>query len=134
MEVKRGVSRTVLLFGPWAIKIPSWRNGIVFFVGGMYCNLVEAERWRTAASYPEKAKHFARVLWCAPFGLCAVQERCLPLDRLLTRQEVQALPLIGYDNNAHNAGVRNGRIVVFDYATGFLDLVEPENVYDALAT
>lgn len=109
--IARGVSRTVLLIGPWAIKAPSLRNGQRYFVKGMYGNILEADHWR-------KSRHpnLAPVYAVGPFGLWLVMRRYRTLvRRRLTNEEIAALPFIGLDNNGANVAWDNGRFVVIDY-------------------
>lgn len=102
----RGMSRTVLLLGSVAIKVPSLRNGPIFWLYGALGNALESERW-------QQTRHpsLGYVYWCAPFGLFLIMKRYQMLDRLLTRQEVH----LEIDNNGCNVGVEDGRPVLIDY-------------------
>lgn len=118
--VRTGANRTVLLIGAWAIKVPSFRNGVTYFVTGMLANLLERDRWRLS-HHP----NLAPVYLSLPFGLLNVCKRYRHIPaRLLTKVELAQLPLIGFDNNGHNAAWEGGRIVAIDYgnADTYLDL------------
>jgi hypothetical protein len=110
-EIRRGVNRTVLLIGPWAIKVPSFRNGSRYFVYGMLGNLLERDHWRMS-HHPR----LAPVLACGPLGLLLVMER-LPfvLDRALTPDELRQFPFLNLDNNGDNVGIGPHGLTLFDY-------------------
>lgn len=113
------MGRTALLVYGVVVKVPSLRNGIKYFVMGMLANILERERW-TLSKHPM----LAPVYWCAPFGLVSVQKRCEPvLPRLLTSEEVAALPFIGYDNNGHNAAITEAGVVLVDYGNPGMYLI-----------
>lgn len=116
MPIKRGVSRTVLLVGRWAVKLPSWRNGAIFWLRGLLANCLEAERWQLS-HHP----HLARVIWCAPLGVIQVMVR---YDRLvgvpLPQGALAVFPFIQpawcIDNNGANIAVADdGRLILIDY-------------------
>lgn len=115
MQIAVGASRRALLVGRWAIKLPHWRNGAIFWLRGLLANMYEAERWRLSG-HPA----LARVVWCAPLGLLLVAERHGPLvGRLLTRDELAVFPFTTpdcIDNNGHNIAVSpDGGFVLLDY-------------------
>lgn len=122
MSFKAGVSRVVLLVGRFAIKVPNPRWGMKYFVMGMLGNMLERERW-VLSKHPA----LVPVLACAPLGLLAIQRRCSEIaPRLLTKDEITNLPFIGYDNNGHNAGLLDGRLVLFDYGNADMYLIAGE--------
>lgn len=111
--VKRGMSRMVLLIGPWAIKVPSGHNGLRLWVNGWLANLLETERWRSV-EHTRSAVFFAPV-YVSLAGLLIVMRRETPVQRRLTATECDMLPIANLDNNGHNIGMRGGHLVVFDY-------------------
>lgn len=106
-----GVNRTVIFIGSYAIKFPSFRNGIKYFVYGMLANMLEYEKWNLS-----KSPYLMPVYYRFPFGLFTVNKRYYNvLDRLLTKEELDKLPLINFDNNGNNAAIDNGQIIIIDY-------------------
>lgn len=114
MKICRGMSRFVLLVGPWAIKIPrfSHEEGARSFVRGMLANLNETNFWQIS-----RHPALAEVLLCGPLGLILVMRRYdAPLGRRLTSDEMRRLPLINFDNNGQNVAVgQRGELVAIDY-------------------
>lgn len=127
IATRRGVSRTVLLIGPWAVKLPSFRHGPVYFVYGLLGNLLEAERWALS-----RHKRLAPVLWCAPLGALLVMRRARGpvVGRLLSKAELAQFPFTdatggsGVDNNGHNVTVEPcGGLLLVDYGDPGMYLV-----------
>jgi hypothetical protein len=112
---RRGVTRLVLLVGPWAIKAPrlnSWRQ----FLWGLLANLQEAEWSRTR--WPQ----LCPVLWSIPGGLLLVMRRA----HELTADEFAAFDVDAFrgsvpgatlpvENKRDSFGWLNGRVVAVDY-------------------
>jgi hypothetical protein len=81
-RIAYGVTRTVLLIGPWAFKFPSmveWR----LFLLGLLANM--QERTFSRVGWPE----LCPVLWSLPGGWLVVMRRA----RELTREEFDQLDL-----------------------------------------
>jgi len=81
-RIAYGVTRTVLLIGPWAFKFPSmveWR----LFLLGLLANM--QERKFSRVGWPE----LCPVLWSIPGGWLVVMRRA----RELTRQEFDQIDL-----------------------------------------
>lgn len=110
--IRHGYSRTVLLIGPWAVKVPSVR-GYRRFLWGLLSNLAEAARRQTPGAAP--------VLLRLPLGLAVVQPRCDPVpDGVPIPAHVRALA--GYDDKACSYGLHRGEVVALDYHG---DVAEP---------
>lgn len=108
---RRGVSRDVLLIGNYALKIPSLKHGTHYFVMGMFGNSTEARIWSQT-----KDNALAYIYWSAPFGLLNICKRYhITLSRVLTKDELDSIPLLELDNNGHNFAISDGRLVVLDY-------------------
>lgn len=110
MVVARGASRTVLLIGRWALKLPSlygWRT----FLKGLLHNMRERDTWAW-----ERHPGLAPVLWCLPGGWLLCMRRA---GLLRAGAEVylgrDACLLADDDVHAANVGVLDGRTVIFDY-------------------
>lgn len=127
--VQRGITRTVLLVGSWAIKVPSFRGGSVGgargrlqgFAQGYLSNLSE----RTWCSYEPWEGRVAPVLRSWLFGLVQVYPRCRPMDlddwswdAGWTYHGKLMLPLLDPspgDFKPDNFGWLAGRLVRLDY-------------------
>jgi hypothetical protein len=116
IAVARGASRLVLLVGPWAIKLPSWRNGTRYLVQGMLANMLEAERYRAS----QGDRRLMQVYACGPLGRFLLARRYrMTLTRRLTPDELRTLPLLNLDNNGHNVAVGDdGTLIALDYGDG----------------
>lgn len=113
---RRGVTRTVLLIGRWAVKIPSLRGGSIgrrwmrSLVWGIDANLREIE-W---SGMP----NVCPVRWSL-LGLVNVYPRCAPLpaDRDLVAADWEALGMEHLsDRKRENVGLLGGHLVWLDYA------------------
>lgn len=116
MLVRRGITRTVLLAGPWAVKVPSLRpygqglRGLLWSLSrGIQANLSEA----AMCAWEETRPDLCPVRWSLAGGLINVYPRCgpLPLERA---GEARPLPFCG-DRKPENLGVLRGRVVWLDY-------------------
>lgn len=120
LAVRRGITRTVLLVGPWAIKLPSLRahghglRGALWSVSrGILANLSETD-W---ASEPGVCP----VRWSLA-GVVNVYPRCEPIERELTDDEYTAIGFAGpVDKKPPNVGLLNGRMVWLDYDQNWND-------------
>lgn len=118
--IGRGISRTAFLVGNYAVKVPSFRHGVLYFVFGLLGNLLEYSHWQRS-----RHPNLAPVYWCAPFGLLLVMRRYRHLlDRLLTEEEKKQLPFINIDDNGRNVAIdTSGRLILFDYGNPGMYLV-----------
>jgi hypothetical protein len=83
-----GVTRTVLLIGRWAIKVPSLRYSWRLFLRGLLSNMNERDlwNWSGAAGWEGPPRWaLARVVFCAPGGWLLVMERA---DRVADESEL----------------------------------------------
>lgn len=106
IAVSRGASRTVLLVGRWAVKIPRLRAGWRALLCGLLSNMAERDRWRAG---PRDG--LCPVLWALPGGLCVVMPR---VEMAGAAQEGLA-HLTGYDHKASSYGYHRGELVAVDY-------------------
>jgi hypothetical protein len=105
------MSRTVFLIGPWAIKVPSLRNGQRFFLKGLLGNQLEYEHWKS-----ERHKQLGQVLWCLPFGIMLCMRRYYVfVDRQLTPEEKTAFPFLNVDAHSRNIAFDHGIPTLIDY-------------------
>lgn len=111
--VARGVTRIVLLVGPWAVKLPrlarAARRGLLWSAAtGLLANLSERE-W---SSWPGVAP----VRWSLLGGLVQVYPRCAhPPDGPIDYDAI-APPGLPVDPKLANVGVLDGQLVWLDYA------------------
>lgn len=124
MEINRqGVTRIVILYKHWAIKIPNFLYQWNHFLWGLLSNMEEGLTWKIA-NMPDSELYQYRdlicpVVWSSWGGWISIMKR---VDRILTDEEYLELDLELYnnihsdDNKADNFGWLDGRIVKIDYA------------------
>jgi hypothetical protein len=120
-QIRRGLTRTVLLTPRWAIKFPSLRThddglkgALWSFCRGVTANQSEAE-W---SGYHEG---LCPVLLSLA-GLVNVYPRCEPVTDDLTDLDYEAIGFSGpTDRKTANVGVLNGRRVWVDYDMNWND-------------
>jgi hypothetical protein len=122
ITIRRGVTRTVLLAGPWAVKIPSLRAynrglpGLLWSITrGIQANLSERE-WSTSPGV-------CPVRWSI-VGLLNIYPRCTPITHEPTDSEYDAIGFHGpTDRKPHNVGWLAGRLVWVDYDMSWNDCI-----------
>jgi hypothetical protein len=120
VKIAHGVTRSVLLVGPYALKFPSVRYGWNKFLRGLLSNMCERQFKPLAAKY-----RLAPVVFGVPGGWLTVQRRCEPLtaeqwsDLLFLYDEG---PPVGVDWHGFscdfkrdNFGTIDGSVVLLDY-------------------
>lgn len=121
IQIRRGVTRTVLLIGRWAIKVPSLcthdqglKGALWSFCRGVSANQSEAE-W---SGYHEG---LCPVVFTAA-GLLNVYPRCQPVEQDLADADYDAIGFAGpTDRKPANVGILNGRRVWLDYDMNWND-------------
>lgn len=118
---RNGITRTVLLIGPWAIKVPTVRYGWHKFLLGLLSNMGE----KTFSCVADRM-HLCPTIFSTPGGWLNVQRRCMPL----TDVEWADVELCGDENSEYgcskwfgfdsdfkreNFGTLNGQVVLLDY-------------------
>jgi hypothetical protein len=115
ITIRRGITRTVVLTGRYAVKLPSLRShgqglaGVLWSLArGLSANLSEREWSGTPGLCP--------VRWSAA-GLVNVYPRCEPVVHELAEEEYAAItgspgPM---DKKPQNVGVLDGQLVWLDY-------------------
>jgi hypothetical protein len=113
--VRTGITRTVLLVGRWAVKVPSSRRygkglrGLLYgWSRGVQANISEAEM----CVWDEVRRDVAPVLFSLA-GLINVYPRCAPVPAGRV-SEARPLPFCG-DRKPENLGVLDGQVVWVDY-------------------
>jgi hypothetical protein len=112
MKLRHGITRSVLLVGRLAIKVPTMRHGWQSFIKGMLANDQEAFWWSETRN-----PLLCPVLWSAPLGLVTVQRR---VDRVATEDDpidLDAFQHLPQDNKPCNFGFLGERMVKIDYGS-----------------
>jgi hypothetical protein len=120
MEIRRGITRTVVLVGRWALKFPSLRaygdgpRGVVWSITrGIQANLSEITWTGSPGVCP--------VVWSLA-GLVNLYPRCEPVLTEPTEEEYSATGVLGpTDRKASNVGWLKGRLVWIDYDMSWND-------------
>jgi hypothetical protein len=74
VSVLHGATRTVILVGRWAVKLPNLRYGWRPFLRGLIANGIEREWWRDT-----RDPRLCPVLFGVPGGWLLVMPRCEPI-------------------------------------------------------
>lgn len=114
--VSSGISRNVFLVGKWAIKIPSLRNGGIYFLYGLLGNMLEARRYRTVYElFPCDTYHLGRVIYCAPLGVFLVMQR---YNKITGKEKLIPFPKSLFkevDNKSDNFATDGKYTILVDY-------------------
>lgn len=106
---RNGVTRIVLLIGPWAVKLPRFDLGWRMGLRGLLCNMTERE----GASL--RLDSLCPLVFAAPGGWLNVMKRARPLtddEWLHGVPNVKEWPI---ERKRDNWGMIGGRIVAVDY-------------------
>jgi hypothetical protein len=111
IEKHFGITRVVILVGPYAIKLPQWNYGWDKFLHGLLANMQEVVWGR---GYDDR---LCPVVWWIPGGWMTVMQR---VDHVLTNENeidysVFQDGIPSGDDKPDNYGMLNGRIVKIDY-------------------
>lgn len=121
MKLAGGITRAVLLIGPYAIKVPRVRYGWSKFLYGLLSNMTEARFKPLADKWS-----LAPVVFAVPGGWLNVQRRCEPIgdddwNHISHDGEYEAMNGLPYwngmscDFKRDNFGTLDGRVVLLDY-------------------
>jgi hypothetical protein len=116
--VLQGVSRTVFLIGPYAVKIPAVHHNWKCFLSGLLANMQETAFAKTG--WPE----LCPIKFSLPGGFLVVMYRV----RVMTEEEFERFDYVGFifkedyqipaEPKADSFGFRpDGSIVVIDYGS-----------------
>lgn len=114
MKFASGITRAVVLIGPYAFKFPNPRNGWRNLLNGLLSNMNEKLFSNITIQGQVKV---ARTIWALPGGFMNMQERAEPLnnDQWLTLLDQSAWVDHDYDFKRDNFGTIKGRIVMIDF-------------------
>jgi hypothetical protein len=104
-----GITRTVLLVGRWAIKLPKMRYGYEMFLRGLLANCQERMWWKEL-----RDRRLCPVVCSSRFGVFLIMRRAENVADAPPREEFSGLPL---DYKPDNFGLLNGRVVLRDYGS-----------------
>lgn len=116
-----GVTRLVILIGNYAIKIPNFTKEHRHFLYGCYANYSERNYCKVFKPINEEMSKFYNLVapsyFCSWFGLIQIQGRCKPINRHLTKKEINFFKDVhGGDYKKENFGYYNDKLVCLDYA------------------
>ncbi len=116
----KGVTRIVLIFKHYVVKIPNFKYSMLHFLQGCYANWSERDYYKRhiKANYENNmVMYVAPSYFCSWFGLIQIQARAKELKRNLTEQEKEFFYIIcAGDNKKENFGYYKERLVCLDYA------------------
>lgn len=116
MQIRRGTTRTVLLLGKYAIKLPrlsahhsGLRGRMWSLARGILANISESEWSGMQGVCP--------VLWSGFGGIVNIMPRCKPVyeDRSVEEYYAISNQLFASDKKPQNLGLLNGELVWIDY-------------------
>ena len=118
MQIKKGSSRIVLIFGKFVIKIPNFSYSYENFLHGILANIQENK-------FSGVHNVFTRILFYCPMGLFVIMKKANPIDDLSAKELEKILnkkykkddyfDFIMSDFKVDNFGYINGEIVKIDY-------------------
>lgn len=115
----KGVTRIVLIFNTFVIKIPNFLYSHQHFLQGCYANWSERNYYKlhSKASYENNmVEYVAPSFYCSCFGLIQIQAKCEPMrENLSEEQKLFFQPLCSSDNKKENFGWYKNRLVCLDY-------------------
>jgi len=116
MKIDRsGNTRLVIIFKTFVIKFPTISRGQFYFLRGCTANLKERYIYLKRKLRYEHPK-VVPTWFCFPFGLFAIQPRCVLLDRFLTEEEkIEFASICNGDDKKENFGFYKGSLVCLDY-------------------
>lgn len=118
MIVRRGLCRTVLLVGDWAVKVPRLRRGDDRSLAGAMWGLSRGLQANLSEREWSDVEGVAPVLWSLG-GIVNVYPRATEFTGDLTDEQYEQLALPGRwfprDRKAANIGWLRGRLVWLDY-------------------
>jgi len=115
---RKGVTRLVLVFRRFVIKIPNFSCEHAHFLIGCQANWSERKQWKRWRNFEsERTSRLCPTLFCSWFGLIQIQSRAniLPTDNHLSKQQVKDFETITTDIKSSNFGYYKGRLVCVDY-------------------
>lgn len=127
VELRRGITRTVLLTRRWAVKVPSLRAhggglpGVLWSLSrGIQANLSEVE-WSQYSG--ETGDPICPARWSLLGGVVVIYPRCQPVPVDAAGEPLAPYPERPFgvpgDPKAANLGIYQGRVVWLDYDVSF---------------
>ncbi len=117
VSILNGATRTVVLVGRYAFKLPSLRYGWRPFLRGLIANGIERDWWRS-----ETNEGLCPILFALPLGFLVVMPRCEPVTNLtddlyqeFVNRDGYVLPVENKEDSFGWLGGDGGRLVAVDY-------------------
>lgn len=118
---RKGVTRIVIVFRTFVIKIPNFTYQWSHFLKGLISNIEENRTWKWNSGIFEKGKShlLCPVKWCSMGGWLLVMEK---VDELITDKNIylfdnkEHIKYFKGDDSISNYGILKGRLVKIDYA------------------
>lgn len=116
---RKGITRIVLIFDSFVIKIPNFTHSMLHFLDGCHANWSERSycRLHKNAVYEDNMyEYVAPSFWCSWFGLIQIMAKCeINDEHLSAEQQAFYEPLCKTDIKKQNFGFYKGRLVCLDY-------------------
>lgn len=109
-----GMTRIVLIFNSFVVKVPKLKYGWKCFLQGILANINEASTWQ---NHPRKDL-LCPVLWSSWGGWVLIMQNAIPCEdgfKINYYKWIEAG--LGGDDKPDNYGVFNSQLVKIDYAT-----------------
>ena len=112
---RKGVTRLVLIFKNFVVKVPNFTYSHNHFLQGCAANWQERYYYKKIAKYVDNPP-VSPSYFCSWFGLIQIQAKCEPLNRYLTRKEEKYFKEIcNGDIKKENFGYYKNELVCLDY-------------------
>lgn len=116
MIIKKGITRTVIVIGNYAIKLAfNLRFNHLHFLNACLSNYCEKIKTIQFRNFPDYYEYIVPTIFCSWFGLFSIQYKVDILTRSLSDNEKMVFKLITDDLKSENFGYFNGKLVCVDY-------------------
>ena len=125
IQIRKGSNRTVILFGDYAFKFPTfYSHGL--FLKGCLSNWRERDFYKNFKGVYVDEKDLTDYVvpsyFCSYFGICQIQKRVVPLSDInkelalkLFNDNLSDLKKVCTDLNLSNVGILNNELKILDY-------------------
>jgi hypothetical protein len=113
--IKTGITRTVILIGDYAIKIPNSRHDHKHFLSGCLANWTERQFSKNNSLSSEWGKKILPVYFCSWFGLFSIHPRIQIRTKPLSEKQKKYFSDVTTDIKPDNFGYYKGALVCVDF-------------------